>query len=103
VNPKATDGWYPSKDLWEGEPIPVAPGGKLRLQARWKKEARGEIALRWRNSSAPHGPSSDEAILKPGEESRVVSVPDKMTYVRVLFRGAAPAAACDLVALTREP
>ena len=103
VSEKAPDGWHPSKETWEGEPIPVAPGGKLHLQVRWKKEARCEIALRWRASSAPHGPSSDETVLKPGEESRIVAVPEKMTHVRVLFHGAAPPAACDGVSLTREP
>lgn len=103
VQPKAPDGWQASKDSWEGEAIPAASGTRLRLQAHWTKEAGGEVAIRWRESSAPYGPSVDEVILKPGEESRVVTVPEKMTHARILFRGISPAAAVESVSLTPVP
>jgi hypothetical protein len=103
VSAKGPDGWIPSKDAWESEPVPVSAGGKLRLQARWKKDARGDLFLRWRASSVPYGPSQDEAVLRQGEESSVVSVPEKMTHVRVFIRGGAPYMLCDSIALTLEP
>lgn len=103
ANPKAPDGWYASRDVREGEPIPVQAGGKLRLDVLWKKDARGEVGIRWRNSSAPYGPSTDDPVVKPGEGSRVVIVPEKMTHARILFRGVAPEAACERVSLTAEP
>jgi len=104
VSPARPDGWHPSKNTWEGEPVPVLPGRKVRVQARWKEGARGELLVRWRNSSAPQGGlSSDDPALRPGDESRVLVVPDHMTFARIVSSGTAPDAACENVSLTPEP
>lgn len=104
VRPNAPDGWHPSKDTWEGEAIPVRAGGKIRLAPQWRKDARGEVFLRWRSTAYPSdGKTSDESPLKPGDESRELRVPEGMTHARIVFRGAAPETACDRIALTAEP
>jgi hypothetical protein len=100
---KSPDGWSLSRDTWEGEPVPVPTGGRLRLAAGWKESSRGEVWVRWRNSSVPYGPSTDQAVLTQGQESSVIAVPEKITHVRVLFRGAAPHQGWSRVSLTLEP
>jgi hypothetical protein len=101
-NLKTPDCWHAGREAWEGESIPVHPGLKLRLSVRWKKEAQGGVAIRWRSSPDPQGGlSSDEPPMEPGEESRVVAVPEKMTHARVILRGGD--AGIERVALAGEP
>jgi hypothetical protein len=104
ANPKAPDCWYRTKDAWEGEPLPVVAGRKFRLRVEWKDGAKGDVQIRWREGSAPQGGHPlDDAPLAPGEESRVLTVPEKMGFGRVLIHGSGSDLPCAKVVLTQEP
>jgi hypothetical protein len=104
ANPKAPDCWYRTKDAWEGEPLPVAGGRKYRLRVEWNDGAKGDVQVRWREHSAPQGGHpQDDALLAPGLESRVLTVPEKMGFGRILIHGTGMDFPCAKVALTPEP
>jgi hypothetical protein len=104
ANPTTPDCWTRTKDAWEGEPLPVGAGRKFRLQVEWKDGAKGDIQVRWREHSAPQGGHPlDDAPLVPGEESRVLTVPEKMGFGRILIHGTGADFPCAKLALTPEP
>jgi hypothetical protein len=95
------DGWYKSKDAWEGEPLPVKPGGKYRVRVDWKAGAAGEVVIRWREHSAPQGGHPVETEpLRPGSDAALLTAPEMMNFARIIVRGAAPDACLERVSLT---
>jgi hypothetical protein len=94
------DGWHKAKDAWEGEPLPVKPGGKYRLRVDWKAGAGGEVVIRWREHSAPQGGHPVETEpLRPGSGAALLTAPDMMNFARIIVRGAAPDACLARVSL----
>jgi len=101
VNPSAPDCWYLVKQEWESDVLPVTPGKKMKLSVTWKEGAKGGVVLRWRNTVSPSGGQfKTEPVLEAGETARVVTVPEKMKYAKLLIQTKDdPAKICDRVAL----
>jgi hypothetical protein len=91
VDAGAPDAWYPSGGEWEGEIVPVQPGGTYRLSVRWRPRAAGEVLLRWWDGPSPglHR-RSDAGTLAAGVPGRTFTAPATATFAQVVVRSTGP-------------
>lgn len=104
ISPDRPDSWYPVKDGWASDIIPVAAGQKYRLSARWKPESKAHILIRWYSGmTANIARQVNTTEVPSGESAIVLTTPENARTAQVvIYTPGQPADACERIAFTRE-